>query len=310
MNDLILIGILIVSVLAFICIIYIAIRLTKLRISEDSLKNTLSVCLSEKSDMFKGTFLSSLKDIKLEETIGIVKQRADDILSASQMLQDLFKVKRGRSQFGEFQLEELLKDSLPKEKFGIREDISEIGTPDAHIKTREGIICIDSKFPLENYQRMVENPIESEKSKYAKVFRKDVEKHIEDIATKYVKLDKGTVPFAFCFIPSEAVYQYLTECESGLLKDAATRGVNLVSPATFLINLNLIKIGIRAKDISEKAVEIEKNLQGLRSAFETFEKDWEILRGHIIDSSKKLSDVDTKYSELRKKYDGISKIEI
>ena len=303
--------VIVIGIVILLVVLYIAWRLATMRrgLDQEALASAVGTSLRDSLEIFKGAFATSLKELGLGEDIGAIKKTADEVLRSSQDLQNLFEVKRGRAEFGEFQLEELLKDILPKEKFEIRKEIPGLGIPDAHIKSTEGIICIDSKFPLENYRRLVGTSDESEKKRYAREFRRDVEGHITDIADKYVKQEEGTVPFAYGFIPSEAVYQYLTEAEFGLLRDAASRGVNLVSPATLVINLNLIRIGIRAREITERAEEIEKNLQVLKSSFDGFEREWSTLKSHIANAYTKFSDADKKYVELKGNYNRIARLE-
>lgn len=274
------------------------------------LKKLINLVKEEKidPDTVKGVFATSLKDLGIDKDIGSIKVIGEDIKKASRDLQGLFEVKRGRAEWGEFQLEELLSDSFPKDKFGIRKNLKGIGTPDAYIESTDGIICIDCKFPLDNYRKMNDAQDEREREKYGREFAKDVQRHIDKIK-EYIKPEYGTAPIAFGFIPSEAVYQYITEACYDLLKRAAEEGVNLLSPSTLIVNLNLIKIGIRAQFLTEKAKEIEDNLKLLDRGFEQLEVDWGKLQKHIIDAHKKSFDVYTKISKLKGNYERIAKIE-
>ena len=153
----------------------------------------------------KGAVVTSWKELGIDEDIGVIKTRADDILHTSQGLQSLFEVTRGRAEYGEFQLEQILKDILPSRYVHIRERLP-IGIPDAHVSTPQGILCIDSKFPLDNYRKMLDATDEEQRTKLSDVFCADVQGHVDAIRAKYVKPEEGTVPFAFGFIPSEAVF--------------------------------------------------------------------------------------------------------
>lgn len=255
----------------------------------------------------KGAFATCWKELGIEQEIGAIKQRADDIQKAARELETLFRVTRGRGEYGEFQLEQILKDLLPSTYVHIREKIPKIGKiPDAHIVTPQGFICIDSKFPLENYRRMVEAKDEDQRKKYANDFRNDVKNHIEKIRNDYVKPEEGTTNFAFGFIPSEAVYQYLTECEPELLAKAASQGVLIVSPATLAVNLNLLAVSLRASEISEKAQQIQNNLAKLSTVLQELEKEWNILYGHIKNAFTKAADVDQKQTKLKMTYQQIT----
>jgi DNA recombination protein RmuC len=256
--------------------------------------------VSISQDVIKGAFLISWKELKIDQDIGELKQKAEDIKNAAQSLQDIFKVARGRGTYGEFQLEQILKDLLPAHYVHIRERLHQTGKiPDASIHTPQGILCIDSKFPLENYQKMIKATDQSEKEKYRVAFRNDVQKQIEKIKTDYVRPEEGTTPFAFGFIPSEAIYQYLTECEMELVVNAAREGVLLVSPATLAINLNLLHIGLKAVEISEKAEQIQKNLKRLEKPLNELETEWLSLYNHIKNAYNKASIVNEKYENLK-----------
>ena len=257
----------------------------------------------------KGALVTCWKELGIDQDIGAIKQRATDIQSATQNLQTLFKVTRGRGEYGEFQLEQILRDLLPKQYVHIREHISKTGKiPDAHIVTPQGIVCIDSKFPLDNYRRLIETTDETQRASFATSFSSDVNAHMEKIKSDYVKPEEGTTPFAFGFIPSEAVYQYLTECEPSLVAEAAKEGVLIVSPATLATNLNLLSVGLKATEISEKAQQIQNNLGKLKS-LEEVETSWSTLYTYIKNTYSKASEVNEKYGKLRDTFDRIANIE-
>ena len=261
-------------------------------------------------EVVKGALVTCWKELGIDQDIGAIKQRATDIQSATQNLQTLFKVTRGRGEYGEFQLEQILRDLLPKQYVHIRERISKTGKiPDAHIVTPQGIVCIDSKFPLDNYRKLIETTDETQRVSFATSFCSDVNAHMEKIKSDYVKPEEGTTPFAFGFIPSEAVYQYLTECEPSLIAEAAKEGVLVVSPATLAINLNLLSVGLKATEISEKAQQIQNNLGRLSKSLEEVETSWSTLYTHIKNTYSKASEVNEKYGKLRDTFDRIANIE-
>jgi DNA recombination protein RmuC len=266
--------------------------------------------ISIDQETVKGAVATGWKELGIDQDIGAIKQRADDIQKSTQNLENLFKVTRGRAEYGEFQLEQILKDLLPPKYVHIREKLPKIGKiPDAHIPTPKGIVCIDSKFPLDNYRKMTETKDNTQRETFATNFRNDVKGHIEKIKTDYVKPQEGTTNFAFGFIPSEAVYQYLTECEMTLVADAAKEGVLLVSPATLAINLNLLTVGLQAMEISEKAEQIQKNLGKLSTSLKDVEKEWNTLYDHIKKAYNKAGDVDQKQTHLKNTFEQITQIE-
>jgi len=291
-----LIGLAILLILAVLVILYrFSGRLGKISVDQETVKGAMATCW---------------KELGVDQDIGAIKQRADDIQNATQNLENLFKVTRGRGEYGEFQLEQILKDLLPSQYLHIRERIPKTGKiPDAHINTPQGTLCIDSKFPLENYRKMLETTDKTPKETFAAHFRNDVQSHINKIKTDYVKPEEGTTTFAFGFIPSEAVYQYLTECESNLVAEAAKERVLLVSPATLSINLNLLSVGLKAMEISERAEQIQKNLSKLSTSLTEVETSWNTLYSHIRNAYNKAGDVNEKQSRLKVTFEQITETE-
>jgi len=276
--------------------------------STPMLKDAVTSSIAQGTDLFKGAFTASLQDLRFQEEMGIVMAAAADIKSTSGDLKALLAHKGARASFAEFQLEELLKDAFPEGKFGIRQSLGGLGTPDAHLTTSEGLICIDAKFPLENYKRIVEATVEGDRKRAASAFRQDVEKHIDKVA-EYVVPGK-TAPIAYMFIPSEAVYHYLADNEPELLGEATTHSVVVSSPSTLLANLSLIRISMRAQEITERATQIEADLRGLEQLFASFQGEWTVLKNHIQRAKAKSEDVDSSYGELKGKFEQVAKLKL
>ncbi len=279
------------------------------RYDPESLETALRASFAQSSETFKGAFATSIKELGLIEDMGSIKSTAQQILDSASSLQTLFQVKRGRAQFAEFHLEELLRDVFPSGRLGIRKRLPGIGIPDASLDTPEGIVCIDAKFPLDNYRRMVEAQDERQRRQHAKRFAADVRRHVDKIADDYVKPEEGGVPFALGFIPAEAVYHYLAESEGGLLRDAASRGVTVVSPSTLVASLNLLGASLRAQEIAEKAKDIEDRLRRLERGFEEFEGDWKTLRTHLNNAYGRMVDADKSYGNLRRAFRRVVRLE-
>ncbi|NIO37130.1 DNA recombination protein RmuC [Candidatus Bathyarchaeota archaeon] len=266
--------------------------------------------ISLDQEIVKGAVATCWKELGIDQDIGAIKERANDIQDATQSLENLFRVTRGRGEYGEFQLEQILKDILPAKHVHIRKRVAKIGKiPDAHIVTPQGIICIDSKFPLDNYRNMLAATDEASRERLGVTFCSDVKAHIEKIKTDYVKPEEGTTPFAFGFIPSEAVYQYLTECQMSLVAESAAEGVLTVSPATLAINLNLLAVGLKATEISERAEQIQRNLGKLSRSMGEVEDAWGTLYTHIKNAYSKAGEVDKKQSRLKVTFEQITEPE-
>jgi DNA recombination protein RmuC len=172
-----------------------------------------------------------------------------------------------------------------------------------------GVICIDSKFPLDNYQRMVAaEGAEAESS--ARRLSRDVRTHLAKIAVDYVQPDKGSAAFAFAYIPSEAVYYYLASEEYGLLNEFTRRGVQAVSPLTLGHKLELIKAGAHALHLSENAERIQGELQALGRRFAAVDESWRVFyETHLRNLSAKGDELDVAYKGLREEFGRISYME-
>jgi len=289
-----------ISILVLLLLVFVAVLLIYGRVRKKAPELVLD------PEVMKGVISTSWKELGIDKDIGEIKTRAQDILKSSQGLESLFKVTRGRGEYGEFQLEQILKDILPPQYVHIRESLP-IGVPDAYIETPQGKICIDSKFPLDNYRKMIETTDQDERGKLSLLFRSNVKEHVDTISKRYVKPEEGTVPFAFGFIPSEAVYQYLTECEMGLLAECVKDDqVLLVSPATIALNLNMLSVGLQALEISEKAEQIQRNLGKLSKVLIDVEECWSTLFSHITKTYNKASEVNERYNRLKATFDRIT----
>ncbi len=253
----------------------------------------------------KAGILESLRELELDKTVGTIASIGNEMRASSDKLVRLFELKRERAVFGEWQLEELLNDGLGPGLFGIREELQGIGTPDAHIRSAEGIICLDCKFPLDNYRVIVSAQDEATRERAGRAFRRDVTTHVASVA-KYVCPEQGTVPFAFLFIPVESVYQYLTQEEPALLQEASRQGVIVVSPATLYAGLHLVKLGIRGKELTERGREIEQKIDRLRQPLEKLGRAWAITRGHLLDANRSKDEVDRWYGELSQQHQQVT----
>lgn len=155
---------------------------------------------------------------EMERNVGEIKRFASDVRQDYRSLDTLLRVPNQRGALGEISLETILDDQLSPEFFGIREKI--FGKiPDAHIRSIVGTICVDSKFPLDNYRLMVETDVDEEREMYKKAFLKNIRGHLGKIKEDYIRPDLGTTEFAFAYIPSEAVFYFLiNEMYDELLK--------------------------------------------------------------------------------------------
>lgn len=210
---------------------------------------------------------------KLDETNRQVVGFADQL----QSLQDILKNPKQRGILGEYYLETVLKNVLPPGSYQMQYGFSDGAIVDAVVFVDKLIIPVDSKFSLENYNRMVESRDPVEKKRLEMAFISDLKLRIDETA-KYVKPEEKTTDFAFMFIPSEAVYYDLlinkvgaiTEDTNNLVYYAGKKKVVVVSPTSFLAYLQTVLQGMKNQKISEQAQMIIKEVERLGKHMYTY----------------------------------------
>jgi DNA recombination protein RmuC len=213
---------------------------------------------------------------KLDETNKQVISFADQL----ENLQDILKNPKQRGILGEYYLETLLKNVLAPGQFQMQYMFANGEIVDAAVFVKDKIIPIDSKFSLENYNKLSEekNPVEREKLE--KVFVNDLKMRIQE-TSKYVRPSEGTMDFAFMFIPHEAIYYDLlvnkigavTEETDNLIQRAASKyKVIIVSPTSFLAYLQTVLQGLKALQIEETAKDIIKRVEELGTHLKKYEE--------------------------------------
>lgn len=212
---------------------------------------------------------------KLEET----NKQVINFSAQLQNLQDILKNPKQRGVLGEYFLEETLKNVLPPNSYEMQYKFSDGVIVDAVVFVQKKIIPIDSKFSLENYERIINCHIPEEREQLEKSFKQDLRNRIDE-TSKYIKPEEGTMDFAFMFIPSEAIYYDLLVNKVGAVQiktrdliEYAFRDkkVIIVSPTSFLAYLQTVLQGLRALKIEESAKVIRSNVEKLEKHILTFE---------------------------------------
>ncbi len=207
------------------------------------------------------------KVTRVEETGRQMVGFADQL----QSLQDILKNPKQRGILGEYYLETLLKNVLPPGSYEMQYRFNDDSIVDAIVRVKDKIICIDSKFSLENYNRIVEEREPAEKERLEKVFLNDLKNRITE-TSKYIKPSENTMDFAFMFIPHEAIYYDLLvnkigavggDTESLIQRAASKSKVIIVSPTSFLAYLQTVLQGLKAMQIEETAKDIVKRVEEL-----------------------------------------------
>jgi DNA recombination protein RmuC len=257
----------------------------------------------------KNVISSTWNELGLGEKIGSIETQARDIKDSYRSFEQMLRVPKERASFGELALEAILADQLPPDMYGIRETVFDGKRPDANIKSTEGLVCIDSKFTLDNYGRMLttEDPVEKQRLK--KDFIADVRRCLDKVADDYVCPDKGSAEFAFAYIPSESVYYYLLTEAYDMLMEYGRGGVQVVSPLTLSAKVELIRAGVQAKKLSEQAEDVKNDLLRISRGFTEIDDKWRLLyETHLKNAVDRAADLDKSYKKLRDEFDRISKI--
>src|SRR4030043_358329 len=256
----------------------------------------------------KNVMSSTWTELGLDQKIGTIESHANDIRQSYRSFEQMLRVPKERASFGELALETILSDQLPPDMYGIRETVFDGKRPDAHIKSTEGLVCIDSKFSLDNYGRMLVTDDPAEKQRCKKDFIADVRRCLEKIAVDYVCPDKGSAEFAFAYIQSESVYYFLLSEAYEMLLEYGKAGVQVVSPLTFSAKIELIRAGVQAKKLSEKADEVKNDLIAISRRFAEVDDKWRLLyETHLKNTVDRAADLDKSYKKLRDEFDPISK---
>lgn len=234
---------------------------------------------------------------QLEEATKRIFEVGQDISS----LHDILRAPKIRGGLGEYLLGDLLSQYLPEDSFQFQYGFKNGAKVDAVIKSRDFLIPVDSKFPLENFKKILESKDADEQLKLKKQFAIDVKKHIDDIAKKYILADEGTSDFAIMYVPAENVYyeMIVRNIDGVNLTDyALKKNVIPASPNSFWAYLQAVLVGLKGQQVQKNVKEIIANLSRLRGDFDRFNQSFDVLGSH-------LQNAQTKYDDSAKRLIGI-----
>src|SRR4051812_10795552 len=258
--------------------------------------------------------MTSTLDRRLESTtktagdihrqLGELGRANEEILARANDLKRLehaLRPPKARGGFGELLLENLLRDRLPATAYSLQYGFSSGERVDAVIKV-DRIVPIDSKFPFDNFERMVSAENDIERQQHEKLFARDVKGHIDAIASKYIRPDEGTYDFAFMYLPSEAIY-YELACgkTGGLLTYAHDKRVLPVSPTTLTAYLQVIVLGLKGLQIEQHAHEVMAYCAQLQKDFGRFKDDFELVGKHLGNAQNKFLDSEKRLGRFESK---------
>jgi DNA recombination protein RmuC len=256
------------------------------------------------------TFTEIVKSIA---AIGVAQKNIEKLSGEVVSLQSVLTDKKTRGIFGEKQLEALLKSVFGENSpmFALQKKLDSGSQPDATLFLPEpiGKMAVDSKFPLENYNRMFDQNLDENTRKEAqKEFKINIKKHINDIATKYIVAGE-TADMAVMFLPAEAIFAEIYANFYDIVEEAHQKRVWLASPTTFLALITTAQAAVRSSETGKQAEAIQTELKKLSEEFGRFESRWQSLKGDIEKVSKDVDNIDITAGKITKAFGRVEKIE-
>jgi DNA recombination protein RmuC len=271
--------------------------------------------MQQRLDAFGDTVSKNLQDSTAQmntrldnaaKVVGDLREKVGQIHEVGKAAAELVNILRApklRGGMGELFLGDLLGQILPPEHFTLQHRFKSGEAVDAAIKIGQKLVPVDAKFPYENFKRVVEAGTESERVTARKQFLRDVKKHVDAIATKYILPDEGTYDFALMYVPAENVYyETIIKEDAGeerqLFSYALEKRVIPVSPNSFYAYLQTILLGLRGMKVEERAQEILDTLQRLRGDFERLQENFRVLGKHLTNASGAYADTEKTFTKL------------
>lgn len=248
---------------------------------------------------------------KIDEAQKNIKKLSEDVVSLQEVLTD----KKTRGTFGEVQLNNILESIFGVNNTRIYEtqyQLSNKKMVDAilHVPDPMGDLAIDSKFPLENYQRMVDKDLtEAERNTAKKQFKADLKKHINDIADKYI-IPTVTAEQAVMFIPAEAIFAEINAYHQDIIEYSQKKHVWIASPTTIMSLLTTVQVIIQQVERNDNMRIIQDELVKLGEEFKRYKVRWDKLSRNIKTVSKTVDEIETTSTKIGKRFDAISAVEL
>ena len=268
--------------------------------------------LNEGFEKTNKTFINVLERLS---RIDEAQKKIDSLSTNIVSLQDVLTDKKSRGTFGEVQLNHILSVVFGEKNdkiYELQKKLSNSTVADAalYIPAPVGMLCIDSKFPLENYQRMIDtNNSDSERKQYSKDFKSNVKKHINDISSKYI-IQGETSEQAIMFIPAEAIFAEINAYHQDLLDYAGEKRVWITSPTTLMSVLSTVQVVLRNLEREKYAGIIHQELNKLGKEFKLYKDRWEALAKNIKRVSDDVDKINITSNKIERKFDRISKVEV
>ena len=273
-------------------------QLESLKAAADSTKQTLQTSLLDGQTNLNQNLQSSRAVLdRLNSQIGELQGTNKQMMQIGtevRRLQDILSSPKLRGQMGEWSLENLLANILPKDSYELQYTFRDGQKVDALVKMAGYCVPIDAKFPLPAFERLVAAESDDERARLRKQFHGDVIKHIDKIASAYIRPAEGTLDFAIMYIPAENVYyetivKYPDDAKD-ILQYSLDKKVVPVSPNLLYAYLMTVVMGLHGLQIEKQAAEIRQNLKKLNASFSDFAGTWEVLGKHLHNAYSQYED--------------------
>ncbi len=288
-------------------------RVQQLSQTVDGRLNEISGKVAERLDEgFKKTNDTFTSVMSRLAVIDEAQKKIEGLASNVVSLQEILGDKRSRGAFGEVQLEALVRNSLPPDAYAFQFTLKSGARADCVLILPEptGTVCVDSKFPLENYSRMFDDSLSpAERDAARRQFKADVKKHVDDIAAKYI-VEGETSDGAVMFLPAEAVFAEIHAYHPDLVEHAQKKRVWLTSPTTLMAVLNTARAVIRDSETRRMAHVIKDELGKLAKDFARFDERMKKLASHIDQASKDVGEVRISSDKISKRFAQIERVEL
>ena len=288
-------------------------RVQQLSQTVDGRLNEISGKVAERLDEgFKKTNETFTSVMTRLAVIDEAQKKIEGLASNVVSLQEILGDKRSRGAFGEVQLEALVRNSLPPDAYAFQHTLKSGVRVDCVLILPEptGTVCVDSKFPLENYSRMFDDSLPPpERDAARRQFKADVKKHVDDIAAKYI-VEGETSDGAVMFLPAEAVFAEIHAYHPDLVEHAQKKRVWLTSPTTLMAVLNTARAVIRDSETRRMAHVIKDELSKLAKDFTRFDERMKKLASHIEQASKDVGEVRISSDKITKRFAQIERVEL
>jgi len=265
--------------------------------------------LNEGFEKTTATFTDVVKRLAL---IDEAQKKITELSGSVVSLQEVLADKRSRGAFGEVQLASLVRNVMPENSFSFQHTLTNSTRVDCMLFLPEtsGDIGIDSKFPLESYKKMTEIGVsETDRLLAEKQFKKDIKKHISDIAKKYI-IPGETSDGAVMFIPAEAIFAEIHSHHYELVEEAQRACVWLVSPTTLMAVLTTARAVLKDSATRKQVHLIQDHLVALSKDFSRFQTRMDNLSRHIEQASKDVDDVNTSAKKISSRFEKIERVEM